>query len=86
MVFLISSMLATINLKILLTNIPYPRVCLLLVCQDFAWQHILLRFDATLLDSSESQLHYYIFRHDLDVISTSFWTLNEIDFQEIQAP
>ena len=25
-----------------LTNILYPKVCLLVVCQDFAWQHILL--------------------------------------------
>jgi hypothetical protein len=31
-------------------------------------------FDATLLDSSECHLHYYDFRHSLNVISSSFDT------------
>ena len=38
---------------------------------------------ATLLDSSECHLHYYDFRHSLDVISFFFWTLNETNFPEI---
>ena len=44
-------------------NIPYPKVCLLLVC------HLLKLFNATLLDSSECHLHYCDFRHSLNVIS-----------------
>jgi hypothetical protein len=63
-----STMAATLTLP--LTNIPYPKVCLLFVCQGFAWQQILLWFDDTLLDSNECHLHYYDFRHSLNVIST----------------
>jgi hypothetical protein len=51
-----------------LTNIPYPKVCLSLVCQGFAWQQFLLCFYATLLDSSECHLHYCDYRHSLNVI------------------
>ena len=49
MVFLISYMAATVNLTLSLANIMYIKVCLLLVRQGFAWQHILLYFDLMLL-------------------------------------
>jgi hypothetical protein len=62
--FLISYMTAMSNQTLPLTNIP--KVCLLLVCQGFAWQQILLRLDATLLDSSECDLQHYVFRHYLN--------------------
>ena len=40
---------------------------------------LLMFFDATLLDFSECHLHYYDFRHSLNVISFGK-TLNEMNF------
>ena len=46
---------------------------------------LLKLFDATLLGSNKCHLHYYDFRHSLNIVSF-FWTLDKINYPLILAP
>lgn len=90
MLFLISYMATTIHLNNSLTNISYPKICLLLACKGFVWQQILLWFDAILLDSSEWPLHVvilgtlWVLLFIIIIISRYFFDkLNDTNFPKI---